>query len=221
MTPLKQLAIKYALVNNWKEAANTNDEILKENPNDIDTLNRLGFALIKLEKYTKAKIIYKRVMTLDKTNPIATKNLKKLETISKGQKRKNNNDPKIFPDINNIEDLFIEESGKTKVIDLKNIADKKTLSYLQSGDFVNLIIKRSKIFVQTKEKKYIGMLPDSLTARLVAFMKGGNEYQSYLKGINDKNVTIFVKEIKRSTKYKNQPSFLPSSNLLRLSKNKE
>lgn len=204
MTPLKDLAIKYALENNWKLAAQTNETILDENPSDIDSLNRLGFALIKLGKYKKAKETYRKVLLIDKTNPIATKNIRKLETISK-QKMGDTPD-NLHPGIN-LQDMFIEEAGKTKTVDLKNLADKKILSLLQPGDKVNLVIKRSKIFVQDNNKRYIGMLPDSIGSRLIKFMKGGNEYSAFVKANDEKNVAVFLKEIKKMKRFQNQPSF--------------
>lgn len=203
MPVTKDLAIKKALENNWEEAATLNKQILEENPEDIDTLNRLGFALIKLGKCRKAKETLKDVLTLDESNPIALKNLKKVEAMIKQHVKTplQDNDNCL-----NMQELFIEEAGKTKIVELKNIADKKMLSVLQPGDFVSLIIKRSKVFVEL-ENRYIGMFPDHIGTRLIPFMKGGNEYRVYIKSVDDKNVSIFIKEIKRSRKYKNQPSF--------------
>lgn len=207
----RSLAVKYALENRWQEAARINKKILKHFPNDIDTLNRLAFSLIKLGKYVGARRLYKKVTSLDKTNPIATKNLRKLETIRNHKEaRRFNGKLSITQDLN-LEDLFIEEAGKTRTIDLKNVTDKKTLSLLEPGNSVNLVVKRSKIFIQTPEKRYVGMFPDSIGVRLVRFIRGGNEYSAYIKAIDDKNVTVFIREEKRVTRFKNQPSF--SSNL--------
>lgn len=207
-TLLKRLAIDSALSNNWKQAEEINLQIIAENPNDIDTLNRLGFALMKLGKYNKAKDAYKKVIEIDKTNPIAVKNLKRLETVSKSKKTTDGeNSPQMLTSISGV---FIEEAGKTKTIELKNIADKKMLSLLEPGDPVSMVIKRSKIFVQSVNKQYIGMLPDNISMRLIVFMKGGNEYTSCIKACDEKNVTIFVKEVKKSGKFKNQASFMNS-----------
>lgn len=208
MTPLKTLAIQRALENNWQDACQINQQILEEKPNDIDTLNRLAFAFIKLTKYKKAKDIYKSVIAIDKTNPIALKNIKKLEGIL--SQKSSLKDVKIWGSSPRV-DTFIEEAGKTKTLDLKNIADKKTLSFLQPGDEVVIAVKRLKIFILTSDKKYIGMLPDNLGSRLVKFINGGNKYSAYVKAIGEKSVTVFVKEEKKVTKYSNQPSFISSS----------
>ena len=201
-SPLKDIAIKLALEKKWDQAIETNLQILEENPHDIDTLNRIGFAYIQNSQNTKAQEVYKKVLSLDPSNPIALKNLKKAESENNGS----TSQQKTYE--TNINDLYIEEAGKTKTIDLTNIADKKTLATLQTGELVNLIVKRSKIYVQSFDNKYIGMLPDSIGMRLTSFIQGGNEYRANVKSVSDKSVTVFVKEVKRAPKFKNQPSFI-------------
>jgi hypothetical protein len=49
---------------------------------------------------------------------------------------------------------------------------------------------------------------DSMPMRLIKFLKSGNKYEAYIKSANPHHVIIFIKEVKRSTKYKDQPSFL-------------
>lgn len=203
-TPLKTLAIQKALESDWKSASEINLQLVAENPNDIDSLNRLGFSYMKLGSYTKAKDAYKKAIALDKTNPIAVKNLKRLETVSK-QGKKENNAPATHHIM--LTDIYIEEAGKTKTVELKNVADKKTLSFLEPGDPVTIVVKRSKIFALLHDKTYVGMLPDNVSMRLVTFMNGGNEYVACVKACDEKSVTIFIKEMKRSNKFKNQASF--------------
>ena len=202
MPTLKDNAIKLALDNNWEEAILINKEILAESPRDIDTLNRLAYAYMQSSKFTDAKEMYTQVIELDSTNPIATKNLKKLTALSQQK-----NGVTLASHSNNMVNVFIQEAGKTKTVDLTNVAEKRTLMSLQHGDDITLIIKRSKIFALTSDKSFIGMLPDSVRIRLIGFMKGGNEYQACIKGVDDKNVTVFIKETKRAKKYSNQSSF--------------
>jgi hypothetical protein len=141
---------------------------------------------------------------MDSTNPIAVKNLRKLTTLAS---QTNGNAHLNINHINHIDNAFIQEAGKTKTVSLTNVADKKTLMSLQHGDDVILTTKRSKIFVLSQEKNYIGMLPDDVGIRLITFIKGGNEYQACIKSVDDKNVTIFIKETKRAKKFSNQSSF--------------
>ncbi len=205
-TPLKDLAIAHALKNNWQEAISVNKSILSESPNDIDTLNRLAFSLLQNGEKDQAESIYKKVISIDPTNPIAIKNLKRMNNIHKNSGE--NHAPEV---IHMRSDFFIEEAGKTKTLELKNLSDFKSISYLQSGDPVLLVIKRSKIFVLTLDKKYVGMLPDSVGLRLAKMMGGGNEYQACIKAISEKNVTVFIKEVKCVKKFQDQPSFVSLS----------
>jgi tetratricopeptide (TPR) repeat protein len=204
--PSRDTAIKFALENKWEEAYEENLKLLAENPQDIDSLNRIAYALIKLGNYKKAEEYYQQVVAQDKTNPIAIKNLKRLETISKSEFKKS--DGAASMNITNMTDIFIEEAGKTKTVDLKNIADKKTLSLLEPGESVMLVVKRSKVFVQMGDKTFIGMLPDNIGMRMITFINGGNEYEAYIKGVEENAVSIFIKETKKATKFKNQPSFI-------------
>src|SRR3990167_8647634 len=200
--PSKDLAIKYALENNWGKAYKENLRLLDQNPTDIDTLNRVAHALIKLGKFRKAKSYYQKVLGIDKTNPIA---LKRLEALVKSKNKRTNSQNSSGL---SIQDVFIEEAGKTKTVELKNIADKKTISILQPGDAVSLAVKRSKVFAQMPDKTYIGMLPDNIGMRMITFINGGNEYSACIKSVGDKNVTVFIRETKKMSRFRDQPSFI-------------
>ncbi len=204
-SPLKDIAIKYALENKWDQAIEANLQIISENPNDIGTLNRLGYAYMQASKVKEAQKIYEQVLEQDPTNPIALKNLKKTESYS----TPNGSTASTVRNIGiNINELYIEEAGKTKTVELKNIADKKTISTLQTGEEVQLVPKRSKIQIQNQDKTYIGMLPDSIGMRLTDFIQGGNEYKACIKAVDEKSVVVFIKEVKKAVKFKNQPSFI-------------
>lgn len=196
MSHLKSQAIKTALVGNWEDAISINKSILQKDPNDIDALNRLAFAFSSFGNINEAKNIYQKVLSLDIKNPIATRNLKKLSNSKSST--------------SNVElkNVFIEEPGKTKIIELLNIADKKILSHLRPGEKLDLCIKRMKIFAINQNNQYVGMLPDDICKRLINFIKDGNQYDAYAKNTDSNKITIFVRELKRVNKNKNQPSFI-------------
>lgn len=199
---LKNQAIQTALMGDWKTAVSLNLELLKENPEDIETLNRLAFAYTVLGKLKEAKNTYQTVLKLDDKNPIALKNLRRLTETDKKQ-----NLLKIPSFIGQINTMFLEESGKTKIIELLNVAEQKTISRLMTGELLVLGIKRLKIFAFDEKKQFIGMLPDDIGKRLIKFIKGGNCYQAFVKSVEPHGVIIFIKEISRATRFKNQPSF--------------
>lgn len=201
MTPQKNQAIETALTGNWQEAVTLNVELLKADPNDIETLNRLAYAYNVLGKAKEAKETYRRVLALDEQNPIALKNLKRMTQVGKlGLGAPS-------PNIRSVDSLFLEESGKTKVIELVNVAQPNIISNLMAGEPLELRIKRLKIFA-IKGKEYIGMLPDDIGRRLIKFLNGGNDYEACVKSVESRKVTVFIKESKRAAKFKNQPSFV-------------
>ena len=204
MPTLKTQAIQTALTGDWQQAISLNQLILQEEPEDIDTLNRLAFAFLSTGNPKDAKNLYEKVLSLDMQNPIAIRNLKRLHDV---------NAKKIIT-INN---LFIEEPGKTKVMDLINIADKKVITHLRSGEKLELKIKRSKIFSYDLDNQFIGMLPDDTCQRLIKFMEAGNEYEAYVRTVDSNKVSIFIREIKRVKKFKNQPSFVSATEKTKLS----
>jgi tetratricopeptide (TPR) repeat protein len=196
MLTLKSQAIQTALLGDWNNAILLNEQILKESPDDINTLNRLGFAMLSLGDIKGAKEVYEKVLSLDMKNPVALRNLKRLNA---------GNNLKANIPINN---LFIEETGKTKIVELINIADKKVISTLRSGEKINVRIKRNKIFALNSDEQFLGMLPDDIGKRLIEFMNGGNEYDAYIWAMHDSKISVFIREVKRAKKYLNQPSFI-------------
>lgn len=213
MTQLKNQAIQTALLGKWDEAIVINQSMLDESPEDIDTLNRLAFAHASLGNGKEAKALYQKVLTLDAQNPIALRNLKRVNEGSSTMKSSMTSTALVS-------NLFIEEPGKTKVIELVNVADKKVIAPLRSGESLLLGVKRMKIFLNDQDKQYIGMLPDDVGTRLIRFIEGGNTYDSYVKSVENNKVTVFIREVKRVTKFKNQPSFLSTDRTKLFSGNK-
>ena len=191
-------AIQTALTGNWEEAIKLNKSLLIDNPNDVEALNRIGLAYTILGKSKSARNTYQKVLDIDPLNSIAIKNLKKIK--SEGVK-----EPSDSPLIQ-VNNIFLEETGKTKVVELINLAQAEMLLTLRTGQAVDISAKRLKIFI-TQGKKYIGALPDDIGKRLIKFIKGGNKYEAFVKSSNHQNVTIFIRELHRATKFKDQPSF--------------
>jgi len=209
---VKNQAIQTALEGNWTNAIKLNKNLIQEDPQDIDALNRLSFAYTIIGKLKEAKSTYQKVLDIDPLNPIALRNLKKLK--DKGFNAAGNGSSNAH--LNND---FLEEPGKTKVVELINIAQPKFVEGLRTGQSVELSVKRLKIFI-LEQKQYIGVLPDDIARRLIKFIKGGCVYDAYIKSSNPHRVTIFIKEIKKTTRFREQPSFTSTSDTpLALDKN--
>ncbi len=203
MTANKTQAIQTALNGDWTTAITLNKKLLKENPEDIETLNRLALAFTVVGKIKDAKNTYQKVLKLDGQNPIALKNVKRLGSFNR-TKNQQTYSPMLSQ---NVATIFLEETGKTKVIELINVAEPKIIYHLMTGEIVGLHAKRLKIFVLDIKKQYIGMLPDDIGKRLIKFIKGGNIYEAAIKAVLHNRVIIFIREVKRTNKFKNQPSF--------------
>jgi hypothetical protein len=55
----------------------------------------------------------------------------------------------------------------------------------------------------------LGAIPDDISFRLIRCLKAGNTYHIFIKNISKNNLNIFIREISRGTRLKNQPSFIP------------
>lgn len=204
---LNHLAIEAALSYDWEKAVELNKEIIKETPQDTDSLNRLARAYFELGRFPQAKKIYQEVLALDPYNVIAQKNLKKVASFKKGAKNgsfNHNGAPK--PHISPA--LFLEEAGVTKVISLLKLAEPQKLSVLSPGELVTLALKNRGITVTDENNNYLGVLPDDLSHHLIRLISGGNKYQCLIKSVKPNSLSILIREIVRSKKFKNQPSFI-------------
>jgi hypothetical protein len=196
-------AIDAALKQNWSLAVSINQELLKFAPENIDVLNRLGFALMQLGKYPDSKKIFLHVKELDPYNQIAIKNLTKLQMM------KSDNQDKIRSGF--ISPLnFLEDPGKTKVAQCVNIAPIQVTSSVHCGQEVFMKVKNHSIEIRDDSNRYLGALPDDLSFKLMKLLEGNNKYSVIIKGVDKSSLTVIVREIERGKKFANQPSFITS-----------
>lgn len=193
-----QEAILAALKGFWKQAAKLNLRILEESPQNTEAMNRLARAYSELNDLKKARETCQKVLKIDPFNIIAQKSLSKWKGL-----RTNNNTNLITTTGNS----FLEEPGKTKIITLLNLGDPSVITLLDSGDEVRILCTRYKVSVTTKTGKYIGRLPDDLSARLRKLIKLGNLYQVLIKSAYLGEVKVFIREVTRSEKSKDIVSF--------------
>jgi tetratricopeptide (TPR) repeat protein len=203
---LAHLAAEAALAANWQEAAKINQRILTLAQDDVEALNRLARAMCCLGEITKAQKLYKKVLEIDPYNIIARKNLDKV-SLQNGAFGTNS---QKFASTANMSTLFLSEPGKTKVINLLNLAPPNILSVLSYGENLTIKPKNHAVAITTQEVVYLGALPDDLAHKLIAFITGGNTYEAYVKAVSPKVLTIFIRETLRSARFTNQPSFQAS-----------
>jgi len=206
---LGNLATSQALKGDWETAIRLNKQIVKSDQNNIDALNRLGHAYTEVGMVTEAVTIYRKVLRVDPYNSIANKNLRRLRTIKGKLRGKTKTDKSAVQTIrgSSLVNLFLEVPGKTATVSLTEIAEPRTLALINCADRIYLKPKKHQITLNSDDGTYLGKLPDILAARLIKLIKGGNQYEAYVKGVTDEQIKVFLKEVKRAKRLVNVNSF--------------
>lgn len=203
---LDQQAIDAALDSRWEEALKINKKIIKLDPKNVDALNRQAKAYMELSKPNLAKKYYSEALKIDPYNPIAQKNLKIMKSFkSNGQTFTSYSAKRLSPS------LFLQEPGKTKIVNLLKVAEPQKLSHAFCGMKVEMTVKNRKITIVDSDGNYLGVLPDDMSHLLLRLFKGGNKYDLFIKSVRVNSLSVIIKEVFRSKKFKNQPSFLEYS----------
>lgn len=197
---LGQQAIDQALTGRWKEAVATNLQILKKEPGDIETLNRLARAYLETGQKAKAGRVYAQVLRLDRFNTIAAKNLAALKSLRVGRRPSSGRSPPSLP-------LFLEEPGVTKTVSLVRLGDPKLVMALRPADPVKLRAHQHNVSIITAAQQYLGRLPDDLAMRLRTLIAAGNTYAAWIRSVEPDAVKVFIKETSRAGKFRHTPSF--------------
>lgn len=206
---LSQLAIDAALSSRWEEALKLNKKIIKDDSQNIDALSRLARVYMEMGRSNLAKKYYGEVVKLDPYNPIALKNLKIIKSFKPNGKGDRityeSNSSTLSPS------LFLQEPGKTKIVNLLKVAEPQKLSKAYCGMPVAMVIRNRKITIVDSHRNYLAVLPDDISHHLLRLVRGGNKYEIFIKSIRVNGLSVLIKETYRSKRFKNQPSFLENS----------
>lgn len=209
---MSTLAIDAALDSRWTEALKLNKRIIKLDPQNVDALNRQGRAYMEMGRCNLAKKYYSEVLKLDPYNPIALKNLKIIKAFKPNGN--SNGNGQVFENHTPLSpSLFLQEPGKTKVVNLLKVAEPQKLSLAYCGMKVNMVVKNRKITIIDSNLNYLGVLPDDISHHLLKLIRGGNKYELFVKSIRVNALSVLIKETYRSKRFKNQASFLETSDL--------
>ena len=182
------LAVKQAQEGLWEEAVTTNKNILSLFPQEPDALNRLGKAHSELGQYAEARQAYSLSLKYNPKNVIAKKNLDRLSLIQEEQTSTHVVAERIDPR------LFIEETGKTAVTDLLNLAAPAILATVAVGDRVQLQRIGHTLLVRNAAGDDIGQIEPRLANRLLPFMEGGNRYAAAILAKENDQVRLIMRE---------------------------
>lgn len=181
-----ELAIQQALANQWEDAVVTNRNILSLFPTDTEAYNRLGKALSELGQYTEARQAYAQTLKYNPNNTIAKKNFDRLALLHEEPVQTLAGSERIDPR------LFIEETGKTGVTELIDVAHASALAKVGVGDKVQLHVSGHTVYVRNSAGEDIGKIEPRLANRLISFMEGGNRYAAAILSMEP--VRLIIRE---------------------------
>ncbi len=195
-------AINFALQSKWAEAVEVNRALLKHFPQDVETHNRLGKALLELGQYGESKTALEKALSLDPRNTIAKKNLERLAALRQAAGASPRRQTRrLTPQ------LFIEESGKSATVALHTTAPREVLAKVSAGDVVTLRNRNRTLLVESPQGEYLGLVDRRLALRLLPLLAGGNKYEAAIVGIAGGKATVIIREVYRHPSLLGTPSF--------------
>jgi len=211
LDPRNQEAITAALDGAWEKAATLNAALSEDYPDDSDVLNRLAKAYTELGQINKARASYEKVLEIDPYNPIAERGLDRLTTL-RGLKTKETNNLPINPEI------FLEELGKTKTVEVVDLAMPKVLVNLRVGNPISLHESKDEVTVISEDGHRLGKLEETWGKELAQAMNLGSEFKAVVKSTQvskdqkKTSLSVFVREVKRAKKLINPPFPIETNN---------
>jgi tetratricopeptide (TPR) repeat protein len=196
-------AIALAMQGRWREAVAANQEIIASFPSDFDAYNRLGRAYIELGEYSLAKEAYERAIELDPYNIIAQKNLRRLSYLGEATAGSEADSDQVEPQ------HFIEETGKTGVVELRYLAPREILAKMVAGDRVYLRRDGPGLAVENGRGEYLGQVEPKHSQRLIKLMAGGNRYSAAIVSSTEDRVAVIIREVYQDPSQTGQLSFPP------------
>lgn len=192
-------AIALAMGGGWQAAAAMNREILEVLPDDADSWNRLGKALMEQGDAAEAKQAFHRVLELAPANAIAKKNLDRCEAMSPGC---STTPKKVFA-----AKAFISDSGKSAQVSLLSCADPHSRPMVSPGEAVALVPSGGTLAVHDQSGSYLGLVPPTIGHRLICLADGGNVYEGAIASASTEAVRLVLWETYQHPSQRSKTSF--------------
>ena len=196
-------AILLAMQGRWREAIAANEALLENFPGDVDVYNRLGRAHMELEEYPRAREYYEKALEMDPYNNIARKNLDRLSNLGESSTGSGVTTYAVEPQ------QFIEEVGKTGVVNLYRLGPPEVLSKTATGSKVNLRIEGTSLIANNIRDEYLGRIEPKHAQRLIKMMQGGNKYTATIISSTRDEVTVIIREVYQDPSQAGKLSFPP------------
>jgi tetratricopeptide (TPR) repeat protein len=200
---LQSQAVEMAAKNRWEEAIEINQQMLAHDE-DADTLNRLGKAYFEVGRLADARDSYQKALRLTPNNPIARKNLERLEDlISRSGDTITIKTGRQLVDLR----LFVTEIGKTALTTLVDVRRTPALNAIVTGERVELRMDGRQVSVWDTEGNLLGYLEPKLAQRLSELMAGGNRYAAVVAQTNSHHTRILIRESYQDPSQRGRVSF--------------
>ena len=204
---LVERALELAGEGRWEEAEQVNRDILARFPRDFEAMNRLGKALAEQHRYSEAREAYQQVLEVEPTNPIARKNVARMELLSAQPPEPVGTSDTREARPQARQAMFIEEPGQSSMLIVESSVAQTLLSKLIPGDHLELRAQGESVGVYTWENEFIGFLPARVGHRLSAMMANGNQYQAAVAAVLDGALRLVVRETYHSAENSGRLSF--------------
>ncbi|MCX2726503.1 tetratricopeptide repeat protein [Thermomicrobium sp. 4228-Ro] len=204
---LTQAAKQAAFQGNWQRAVELNQKITELAPRDVAAWNRLGHAYAELGRVADARAAYQRALEIEPGNPIAQRNVARLEWLVSQTPDGVIPMPSSRPAPRH--DVFMEEMGRTYVTDLLRPAPPVVLARLFPGQEVFLDMQDSAVFVVDADGTRLGQLEGRIARRLIDLVRQGNVYRAYVVQLTGDTLRVILREVFRAPHLIDTPSFPP------------
>ncbi len=193
-------AVALAMKSRWAEAAAANMALVADFPDDLESYNRLGKALMELGRVGEAKQAFRQALEISPHSPIAIKNLDRLEQLGDEGVR-------ISIRKSTSPHAFIEESGKAGSTSLVGLAPSRLLLKMAPGHPVHLRARGGALEVEDSLGEYLGRVEPRLASRLARLVTGGSRYEAAVTSVGESEMTIIIREVFRHPSQGSAPSF--------------
>jgi tetratricopeptide (TPR) repeat protein len=194
-------AVALAMQARWEEAAAANRAILELFPDDVETCNRLGKALMEMGDYAAAREAYERALELNPYNKIAKKNLKRISQL--GELAPKGDHHKV------VADVFVVETSKARVVELVNLAPRGAVLRMTPGEEVSLQAEGQRLTAKDKHNEHLGEVDPKYGMRLAKLMDGGNQYIAVISSLGEDEVKLLIRETYQDPSQAGRLSFPP------------
>lgn len=196
-------AIDLAKEGRWEDAAQLNREILEADPDNVAALNRLGKALVEMNRLDDALEAFRTTLLLEPGNAIAAKHVARLNWAAEtGASPQTSSDS--APGIR--ARMFTGDSGKSAEVVLLGSVHA---GHPSPGAGVSLADDGASLLALDADGACLGIVPPKVARRLIALMAGGNRYDGAVSGQTGDAVRVVIRETYQHPAQRARVSFPP------------